>query len=835
MGARTAHRRWLLVSALVRRSWGLLVALAGLVLMVHLSTRGSPPASTVQFGPRKVCDGTPGSCSGGLTAAEVSKAPAPLRIGILSSYPPQKCGVAEGTYDLYHRGVVAAGILTPHLSIGIVVVDDEGTPYSYGDEVSFVIRKWEVGDYVRAADVINRHFDVLNVHHEYGIFGGESGELVLALLTRLTIPVVTELHTVPLLLTAQAKVVLQQILSHSTLVQVFLPSLCARLRTQVSVKINCTFGPHGVPEPVARQRDDPDKNKKLVIFTPGLLAPVKSIESMIEAMREVKAALPRAVYHIQGDPPKIAGDYVETLRRLAETLGVGDAVRIEVTFVSKDELIRQISGASLVITPYIDPTQVSSGVLALAVGLKRPAIATPFEYAQWLCNRTAPGPPACALVPFRDARALAAAAIDILRDPNARRVAPSAAHARGMLAHWPELAPRWVALLRDVTLTWRNGSGSGARESAQIGAREKNEVGRFNDGEAVRTDDLARELFSTASQKRREEVNRWLRRLTFGGVRFAGWAPPLKRCVAQRGKDDTFHIANGVSALHGQVDKGQDHMIKHTLLHGSDLVLGTAGVRYGGLFVSARSEIGRLETRLVPDAWEISGGRPGSDAFLRLETLLSVSETESKPVGRVSTFFSLRPGFAGLTLDFRIEAFGGCLREVEIVSGMDSMSSLFPGLVFDSFYGRLANGEARSVSAASGEVMLYDRTRDELPDWSLVSNKKGQFGVITIPRNQSLLVSTFCSSGESDNGDANFHYVASRYFVGQVCEGYPKSVIEDKFLVSNIDPKSWSALDGVLQNVNSFRGFDLSGPVDTKLVEDAFRTQDYHRIAETSH
>ena len=39
-------------------------------------------------------------------------------------------------------------------------------------------------------------FDVVSLQHEFGIFGGEAGDHILALLSRLTMPVVTTLHTV---------------------------------------------------------------------------------------------------------------------------------------------------------------------------------------------------------------------------------------------------------------------------------------------------------------------------------------------------------------------------------------------------------------------------------------------------------------------------------------------------------------------------------------------------------------------------------------------------------------------------------------------------------------
>ena len=61
----------------------------------------------------------------------------------------------------------------------------------------FQIKDDKLDDYVRAAAFLNAgHFDVVSLQHEFGIFGGEAGGHILELLSRLTMPIVTTLHTV---------------------------------------------------------------------------------------------------------------------------------------------------------------------------------------------------------------------------------------------------------------------------------------------------------------------------------------------------------------------------------------------------------------------------------------------------------------------------------------------------------------------------------------------------------------------------------------------------------------------------------------------------------------
>ena len=189
---------------------------------------------------------------------------------------------------------------------------------------------------------ISTHIPFPSVLYRYGIFGGENGEFLLALLSRVTVPVVTNLQTVPQSLSVQAKMVVSKILHHSARIQVFLPSLCDRLRNQFSLRFKCSFSPRGVPSPSAKTRQIlSGGSDELVILTPGPLAPAHRIEHMIEAMKIVRASIPQAVYHVQGDLPRSADvtaakDYDSKHRRLAESLGVGDPVRIEERFAGKE-------------------------------------------------------------------------------------------------------------------------------------------------------------------------------------------------------------------------------------------------------------------------------------------------------------------------------------------------------------------------------------------------------------------------------------------------------------------------------------------------------------------
>jgi polysaccharide biosynthesis protein PslF len=67
---------------------------------------------------------------------------------------------------------------------------------NYSQDVIFRLRQNERDDYYAVAEIANSEaFDVINIQHEFGIFGGMYGEYVLALLAAIRKPVVITMHT----------------------------------------------------------------------------------------------------------------------------------------------------------------------------------------------------------------------------------------------------------------------------------------------------------------------------------------------------------------------------------------------------------------------------------------------------------------------------------------------------------------------------------------------------------------------------------------------------------------------------------------------------------------
>jgi glycosyltransferase involved in cell wall biosynthesis len=302
--------------------------------------------------------------------------------------------------------------------------------------------------YVRAADFLNLGAsDVLSVQHEYGIFGGDAGGHVLALLRELRMPIVTTLHTIRAEPDPAQRAVMDRLVRLSDRVVVMSEGgrrLLKRVHDVPDAKIDLI--PHGVPSiPV-----DPSSKERigvpgsLVILTFGLLSPDKGIEFVIDAMPAILERFPNAVYVVLGAThPHVKDQDGETYRLMLEgrarRLGVGSRVVFHNRFVSAAELAVFLSAADIYVTPYLNPEQITSGTLAYAIGSGKAVISTPYRYAREVL---ADG--RGVLVPWRDAAAIAQAALGILGDDVRRETMCRGAATYGLAMRWPAVARSYL-------------------------------------------------------------------------------------------------------------------------------------------------------------------------------------------------------------------------------------------------------------------------------------------------------------------------------------------------------------------------------------------------------
>jgi glycosyltransferase involved in cell wall biosynthesis len=374
-------------------------------------------------------------------------------VATVGTYMPRKCGIGTFTTDLL-RSIKLE--LSGHGDIYAVAMDDIPEGYRYPDEVRFQIRASQLQDYRLAADFIaSSQVNVVNLQHEYGIFGGPAGAHILRLLREVRVPIITTLHTVLREPTKEQRKVMDELWRVSESLVVMSHRAKRMLQDIYDVPAErIAFIPHGIPDvpflDPNYHKDQFNAEGRRVILTFGLLSPNKGIEVMIEAMPEIVRRYPDTLYIVLGATHphllKAHGEaYRTSLQRRVADLGLQENVRFRNQFVETQELCEYIGAADLYVTPYLNEEQITSGTLAYAVGSGKAVVSTPYWHAQ---EMLADG--RGILVPFRDPAALAGAVIHLFDNPVERHQIRKKAYTDCRDMVWKQVARQYLLLAQEV-------------------------------------------------------------------------------------------------------------------------------------------------------------------------------------------------------------------------------------------------------------------------------------------------------------------------------------------------------------------------------------------------
>lgn len=363
---------------------------------------------------------------------------APRRVALIGGFRPRKCGIATFTTDIWEQ----LGVHHPEIKVDLHVVDDPRAPLSY-DCVRGTIRADRIEDYRAAARRMNEDaVDAVWLQHEYGIFGGEAGDMVLELVDRVAAPLIVTLHTVLEQPSERQRAVLEHILRRASRVMVMSDHSRDLLQRVYEVDAErIAVIAHGAPDrPFGR--NDAFKERiglsgRRVMMTFGLLGPGKGLETVIEALPQIVASHPDVVYRIVGatHPNLVAHEgeaYREGLQALAEKLGVAGNIEWDNRFLDTDELLDQLEACDIYLTPYCNMQQSTSGTLSYAVALGKAVVSTPYVHARELL---ADG--VGVLVEPKKADVIAAAVCRLLDDPQELRAVQKCAWDKGRETIWP--------------------------------------------------------------------------------------------------------------------------------------------------------------------------------------------------------------------------------------------------------------------------------------------------------------------------------------------------------------------------------------------------------------
>jgi len=379
-----------------------------------------------------------------------------MKLICLGNYPPRKCGIATFTENIVNAILDAATKQKLELSIEVIAMNDRDKRYDYPKIVTRSIDCIDKQAYIDTAEYINQSgASALLIQHEYGIFGGDSGLLLLELLRLLKIPVVTTFHTVLERPSFHQKEVLIKIAQYSNRIIIMNPIAIGFLTKVFKIpKYKIQVIEHGVPD-FSKLVDDtgviPDewKNKKIML-TFGLIGRSKGIETVIRAMPDIVKRHPEILYVVLGKThPHIiehAGEeYREFLTQLTTKLRVQNNIIFINEYVEESALMQYLKRADIYVTPYLNEAQITSGTLAYAVSGGAAVVSTPYWHAQTLL---ADG--RGRLFNFSDDKELAKIVTELLDDPLEMIFLRRKAYNYGTQITWPKAGLSYYNIFAEI-------------------------------------------------------------------------------------------------------------------------------------------------------------------------------------------------------------------------------------------------------------------------------------------------------------------------------------------------------------------------------------------------
>ncbi len=374
--------------------------------------------------------------------------PIPPQTLFMGSFPPRECGIATFTKD-----VVDSFDSTFGTTSDVIAIDEPGAEgRRYEGRVVARLDQDDRDSYRRAAAFANAHpAQLVNVQHEYGLFGGQDGVWFLDFLEEIEKPVVVSLHTILPDPSDSHRSVARRICERAESIVVLSQTGKDILVNGYGVdesKVNVVH--HGVPDVPFRATEGAKMafgyGDRTVISTFGLISRGKGLEYAIDAMQAIVARHPEALYLILGQThPSVrrheGESYRESLVAKVAELGLQNNIKLIDKYLDFDELLNYLSATDIYLTPYLNPVQIVSGTLAYAVGCGKAIVSTPYLYAKELLAHGRGF-----LADFRDAASLGERVNALLDDPWLRRSVERRAYRFGRQMTWPNVAHEYGSI-----------------------------------------------------------------------------------------------------------------------------------------------------------------------------------------------------------------------------------------------------------------------------------------------------------------------------------------------------------------------------------------------------
>lgn len=366
-----------------------------------------------------------------------------MRVIYISTYIPQKCGIATFTKDV----TTAINMLNPYALAEIMAIVKEGEEnLEFPWEVKYKIKRNDIESYIQAANYINNSgCDVVLIEHEFGIFGGDFGDYAVQFVKMIKKPLIMTCHTIPRETNTDYGRVLKELGKIVCGITVMAKDSQEKLIKDYSVdKKKIAFIPHGTPDIPLSSTEHYKKQKglagRLVIGSINLISEGKGLEYTIEAVAKIAKIYPEIMGVIIGQthPGIIESQgekYRNFLKKRVKELGIEKNIKFIDKYLSLDDLIFWLKTIDFYVTPYLDPEQSSSGALAYAIGAGKVCISTPYKYAKENLSKGRG-----IIVPFRDSKSIAEAVVKMWEDKEKMKTMQKMAYEYGRFMTWTNVA-----------------------------------------------------------------------------------------------------------------------------------------------------------------------------------------------------------------------------------------------------------------------------------------------------------------------------------------------------------------------------------------------------------
>ena len=374
----------------------------------------------------------------------------------MSTFPPRECGIATFTKDLVDS---MDKKFNPALKSEVLAINDNGSSiYNYDGKVSFQLDQADMEGYISIAKEINdrRDIKIVNVQHEFGIFGGNAGDHLLPFLEKVKKPIVVTFHSVVPAPDEYKKRVVNHIFRKASAVVVMAKESVRILNEDYDVNDSkkIFFVPHGVPQVLFNPENSKEKvhlENRIILSTFGLMNKGKGIEYVIRALPQLVKKFPELIYLIIGETHpqvrKMEGEsYRNKLIRLVNRLGLNNNVRFYNKYLALGEIIDYLSATDIYVSPSLDENQIVSGTLSYALGCGKAIISTSTAYAKEVLAKDRG-----ILVGFRDSKSMGNGISTLLSDSKLREEMEKKAYGLGRKMIWPNVASEYLRVFNKVT------------------------------------------------------------------------------------------------------------------------------------------------------------------------------------------------------------------------------------------------------------------------------------------------------------------------------------------------------------------------------------------------